>query len=262
MSIISRNAIVSILSGQTEIREIDADEVMEKGDLSPNKKITKPARAPKGMDSEYAELLQLFSSTLNVKGRPFGQLNRPGFGISDGASGVQWNLSVSTQTGDIRLGVNLEGMTYNNWPISTFIQAEMKNPLLESVKSQLAAPENVFVSFTRDAWQVTSRPPIVEKYLGGKEHSLAEISAERWLAILTEALGCLSAESHYRSRAKQTVTLEGTPRKGEKTRLMEVSPHLRIWSALSLEGDVEENMKRKFEQLEPVYTWVKKASEV
>lgn len=104
--------------------------------------------------------------------------------------------------------------------------------------------------------QVTSGPPIVEKYLGGKEHSLAEIDAERWTAILTEALACLSAESHYRRRA----TLEGMPRKGEQTRLMEVSPHLRVWSALSLEGDVEENMKRRFEELETAYSWVKQAS--
>ena len=45
-------------------------------------------------------------SLLNVKGRPFGQLNKPHFGMSDGNRGVQWNLAVYADTGDIRLGVN------------------------------------------------------------------------------------------------------------------------------------------------------------
>jgi hypothetical protein len=211
----------------------------------------------KRIDSEYTELLQTFTSLLNVKGRPFGQLNKPGFGMSDGSEGVQWNLNVSTDTGAIRLGVNLEGMKYRNWPISKFIQSEINNPRFNEVAKKLRESNEVFIRFVRDAWQVTARPSIIEKYIGGKEFTFSESNSGQWSKTLKEALSCLNKEANYYGRAKQKITLESKQRNGEQVRIMEVSPHLTIWTPLSLNGNIQENIERKFVELQPVYDWVK-----
>jgi hypothetical protein len=215
----------------------------------------------KRIDSEYAEVLQSFTSVLNVKGRPFGQLNKPRFGMSDGNEGLQWNLSVSTDTEVIRLGVNLEGMKYKNWPISKFILSEMKNPKIREVRAELNNPDKINIHFTRHAWQGRARQPIVEKYLGGRELSFAEIDLDQWARILSEALGCLNKEKNYCGRAKQKVTLEKKPRNGEQVRVMEVSPQLTIGSSLSLGGDIQKNIEHAISELQPVYNWVKKTSQ-
>ncbi len=255
-------ALSSIIDNQTEIKEISADEILAtQEEPSSYKKKTKRKHIFKRIDSEYAELLQLFASLLNVKGRPFGQLNTPSFGMSDGNEGVQWNLSVYTDTRTIRLGVNLEGMKYDNWPISTFIRSEMKDPKIGEIRATLNHPEKVFISFTRDAWQVTARPIIVEKYLGGKECTFAEIDSDQWVLTLTEALACLSKGANYHGRAKQTVTLAEKPKNGEQVRIMNVSPHLTIWSPISLDGDLRENIKNEIAELQPVFDWVKRFSQ-
>lgn len=246
----ANTALSSIFDAQTEIKKISAEEILAtQEEPSSKKKKVKRKHIFKRVDSEYAELLQLFSSLLNVKGRPFGQLNKPSFGMSDGNEGVQWNLSVSTDTKVIRLGVNLEGMKYKNWPISTFIQSEMNDPQIGEIRTKLNNPKNVFIRFARDAWQVTARPTIVEKYLGGKECNFSEIDSGQWVLTLTEALACLSRDANYCGRAKQTVTLENKPKNGEQIRIMNVSPHLTIWSPMSLDGDSKENIESKIAEL-------------
>ncbi len=255
-------ALNSILNSQKEIREIDNDEILlSQDDSSKMKKSKKSNRTFNRIDYEYADLLLLFASVINVIGRPFGQLNKPGFGVSDGNEGVQWNIAVSTEKNIVRLGVNLEGKKYNNWPISTFIQSEVRNPIIEKVVNKLKSPENIYIRFSRDAWQATARPTIVERYLGGKELNFSEINLHHWKLILTEALGCLNSNSNYRGRAKQEVTLESKPKNGEQIRVMEVSPHLTIWTSISLDGNKRENIERKISELQPVYDWVKMVSQ-
>jgi len=255
-------ALNSILEKQTDINKVYIEETRKSNPQVRSKnKVTKSGYAFRKIDTEYAELLKLFTSMLNVKGRSFGQLNKPVFGICDGNEGVQWNLAISTDTGMISLGVNLEGKKYNDWPISKFILSELNDPKILMIAKQVKHPDNIFVSFFRDAWQVTSRPDIVEKHIGGKEFALAEMNVRQWLNILKEALGCLDEERNYRGRAKQTVTLAKQPSKGERVRVMEVSPHLRIWSSLSLGGDVKAKLENKIAELQPVYDWVKEISE-
>lgn len=256
----ANKALISIFDSQTKIKKIDIKEIVVTREESSKREVKRKHNFQK-IDSEYAELLQSFASSLNVKGRPFGQLNKPNFGISDGNEGVQWNLSVSTDTGVIRLGVNLEGMKYRNWPISKFILAEINNPKIWDVIEKLKYPNAVYVRFSRDAWQVTARPSIVEKYLGGREFTFSEANPEQWVATLKEALNCLNQETDYRGRAKQQVTLENRPKNGEQVRTMEVSPHLTIWSPLNLSGNIQESIKNMISELQPVYEWVKRASQ-
>lgn len=256
------SAVKSILKSQSIVKEIGLGEI---GDSISTK--TRKPRTPKPAGPhvqkravEYASLLQAFAAHLGIKGRPFGQLNKPVFGLSDGAEGVQWNIAIFTDTGLIRTGVNLEGQQYVDWPIREFILSELENPRIDKVVAELDQPDSVFVRFVRDAWQVQSRPNIVEQYLVDGEPSIEKIDGALWNSMLTKALGCLSEEKGYRGRSKQTVTLASEPKRGPRSRSMWVSPHLTIWTAIGDTSDVESNLEASINRLKPVYEWVSRAS--
>lgn len=260
---VAHNAVRSILDGQTEIQEVDPQELGER-----SKGIPKPLKARKTRsiqfqqrDSEYADILALFTRLTECKGRSFGQLNKPYFGMSDGNEGVQWNIAIYTEAEEIQLGVNLEGKRYADWPIRTFLLAELESPSFFKVRDQLADPNRIFMRLTRDAWQVTARPGIVEKFIGPGNAPLGDIDADLWQSMLTEALGCLSEEREYRGRAKQLVTLRNKPPTGDRTRTMEVSPHFTIWALIESSGDMESYLRAGIDRLKPIYEWVSRAIE-
>lgn len=176
--------------------------------------------------------------------------------MSDGNRGVQWNLAVYTDTGDIRLGVNLEGSEKTGrWLIAPFILSE---PSIDKIKTVVNNPQNIIIRFSRDAWQGASRLNIKEKYLGGREYSLSEMNQELWTAILNEALTCLDETKNYRGRKRQqTVTLESNGREVVK----DISPHITVWTSLSLDGNLTDNIKNNITELQPVYDWVVRASQ-
>lgn len=245
--------LLSILDNQSDIKAVDITPAHRDITTATHKK-KRPASYKK---TEYAApLLQTFTEVLNVKGRPFGQLNQPYFGISDGNQGVQWNLSVSTATDVIKLGVNLEGMKYNNWPIAKALLAEQETPSIEQLKKHLRSPETVFLSLTRDAWQAASRPSIQEQFIAGPALSIAQCNNQQWLNFVTEALTCLNKNANYCGRAQQIVTLVKPPKSGNQSRLMDVSPHLSIWTQVNLNNDMQPNIEHALEQLRPAYQWL------
>ncbi|MXY64174.1 MAG: hypothetical protein F4206_02090 [Gammaproteobacteria bacterium] len=63
------------------------------------------------------EHLHIFTSVLNIKGRPFGQLNKPKFGMSDSNMGTQWNLAFTAESEEAHLGVNLKGSNMTTGPL-------------------------------------------------------------------------------------------------------------------------------------------------
>lgn len=248
-------ALLSIFNSQSEINVIEVEnitEIRDKKSATKKKKIDKHGQVRK-VDSKYSELLQSFSSVLNVKGKPFGQLNRPIFGMSDGNKGVQWNIAVYPESGEIRIGVNLEGSEkMGKWLISPFI---LSKPDIEEAKANVKDPNSIFVRFTRDAWQGASRLEIIEKYLGGREFSLFELNDKLWGSILEEALTCLDeARGYKRRKTKQIVTLKSDGRTVEK----DISPHITIWSLMILDGDITETIENKIFELQPVYNWLLK----
>ena len=260
---IAHNAVRSILDGQTEIQEKDPLELGELTEISPKPQKARETRSInfRQQDSEYADILALFTRLAECKGRPFGQLNKPYFGMSDGNDGVQWNIAIYTEAKEIQLGVNLEGMRYSDWPIRTFLLAELESPGFFNVRDQLLDPNRLFMRLTRDAWQVTSRPSIVEKFIGSGDAPLGDIDTNHWRSMLAEALACLSEEREYRGRAKQLVTFRNEPRTGERARIMEVSPHLTIWTIIESSGVVEDKLKDGLDRLKPIYQWVSRAIE-
>ncbi len=255
-------AVRSIIGSQSIVTEIPAKEIIDASSANTGTTTTKKTRSKqfRKIDSQYTEVLQSFTSSLNIKGRPFGQLNKPVFGMSDGNEGVQWNIAVFTDADLIRVGVNLEGQQYVNWPITAFILSELENPSIETIAARLDDPDSVYVRFVRDAWQVQSRPNIVERYLHGEELPIREIDSTLWKCMLTEGLGCLSESKGYRGRNKQSVTLANQPKNGPRTRSMWVSPHLTIWTPINFSGDIGANLETGISRLQPVHEWISSAS--
>ena len=241
--------IVTIAESQKE------DSVVSSKTIRPRKQSARPSR-----DTIYAHLLDGFTEVLKVKGRPFGQLNKPAFGVSDGREGVQWNLKIYPNVGTARVGVNLEGMEYRDWPIASLIRSELGDPALLQLVPQLRDPQNITLRFARDAWQATSRPDIVEQLLGGREFQLSELTEEIWHTILSEAIGCLNEERSYRGRGRQAVTLLRKAGPVAESRMMPVTPHLTIWRPIDSSRDSTEELLAAIESLAPIHDWALKAS--
>jgi len=253
-------AMQSILLSEPGIREVVIAESGNEGDDVPRSMRPGMQTTFKSRDTVYANLLDGFNKLLGVKGRSFGQLSRPYFGISDGREGVQWNLAVYPGEGKARVGVNLEGMAYRGWPIVTLVNSELETPALLQLIPHLDAPESMILRFTRDAWQVTARPRILEECLGGREYRLSEVTTDLWRKILEEALACLDKERGYRGRGLQAVTRVRRSVADAEPTEMRVSPHLTIWTPIDPSSDAVEGLSSAFERLRPIHMWASKVS--
>ena len=108
-------------------------------------------------------LKTLFRDIFQCRGRDFGSPSRGVLGISDGNEGVQWNAGYYPRDGAVWLGVNLEGMKYDDWPVARLIEREISRPiLLTRYRPQVARPDKVTVLWSRDAWQYSARRAIKE----------------------------------------------------------------------------------------------------
>jgi hypothetical protein len=175
-----------------------------------------PAMAP-----FEAAFSRVFCSGRTVK--PFGSGGARHQGCSDGYEGVQWNAGVDRSRGVVTVGVNLEGMKYDGWPIARFIEAERRRPTLPSFIATYGEAATTELWFSRDAWQGASRPAIREQHFGPEPPILLrDVSEALWQAMLREAYDCLELNGR-RGRGLQPVTLVSGKRV-EK----EVSPHLQI----------------------------------
>jgi len=249
-------AIQSILDSQTEISTVR--DLKPKGKTPTLPSDPKKKRKPKKYkfhpeDQESADLMLTFAGMLKVRVEPFGQLSRPYFGVSDNNDGVQWNLRIYKESGAAALGVNLEGMKYDNWPIATFLLNELKEPTLLQLIQGCSNPDAVEVSLTRDVWLPTGgRLAIAEAQIGGGIHCLSHLTEARWSVIVLEALECLQGSKGYRGRTKQSVTHTSDGRVTEKW----VTPHLTIRADVGSEGTTTERLQECFDILKPAYDWV------
>ncbi|MFG7960880.1 GIY-YIG nuclease family protein [Pseudomonas aeruginosa] len=254
-------AVQSILASAPDIHAVTITEAQKAGIglTRTGTHLRKQSMRTNG-DTLYANLLASFTELLGVKGRVFGQLNKPVFGISDGHEGVQWNLAIYPDNGKARVGVNLEGLQYNGWPIATLIKSELKAPKLLKLVPDLLDPQEITLRFARDAWQQSSRPRILEETLGGREFRLSEITDGLWHSILTEAIDCLNKDRSYHGRARQAVTRVRKGGPDTDSTLMWVSPHLTIWTPIDpLSGSIEA-LSAAIDRLKPVHEWASKVS--
>jgi hypothetical protein len=220
-------------------------------------------------DEAYFPLFMSWARRLEIKGggEPFGQWKSPGFGYSDGVKGVQWNIHVDRNTGEIRLGVNLEGSAKGggNWLITDFILSELARPALPALQAKVDAGR-MQLTLARDAWQGAGRYDIVEHLIGGRRPLLSEIDAQLWRQMLIQAKGCLDPSRQFRARATQTVTVLDTREKRLAAPPMGgVSPHLVITTPVEAEPGWDDDrldaaMDQAITRLRPVYEWVSRTA--
>ena len=213
-------------------------------------------RSSGSRDASLRMVVAAFNAVFRVSGRPFGLPHGRYEGVSDNAQGVQWNAGLDRERGTAWLGVNLEGMAYDGWPIARLIERELDHPTLPDLCSKLHDAAMVMTSWNRDAWQAAARLPIAEIQLGDTPTTLDKLDPDKWRTILLDAYGCLDPDKHHRGRAKQTVTLRSG--KVEKW----VSPRLHfswvLWRSVPQSQDEAEALVRRGrEALEPVYQFVR-----
>jgi hypothetical protein len=116
---------------------------------------------------EAARIRIACSKVFGPRWRPFGNRALQLGGLSDGAEGVQWNVAFDPRDGRRWVGVNLEGMQYDDWPVARLLERELRDPILLDLVPKDARLHPVVVLWRRDYWQATSRPVILGKLCTG-----------------------------------------------------------------------------------------------
>jgi hypothetical protein len=144
--------------------------------------VTDPTGSGKMLDLLGTEGEQLQEAFIRVFGevyRPFGNRGRVS-GLSDGNQGVQWNAGYDPRNGRRWVGVNLEGMQYQDWPVAKLIRRELRRPTLPDLVQRLDATDPVEVRWRRDYWQAASRPPIEEREIAPTPILASRLTEELW----------------------------------------------------------------------------------
>lgn len=183
--------------------------------------------------------------------RPFGSATLGWGGLSDGNEGVQWNAGFDPRAGERWIGVNLEGMKYDGWPVARLITRELSRPLLHDHIERMRDTAGIRVIWTRDYWQATSRPRILEKYIEPTPILLDALTPGAWRQALSGARECLEFHGREVRRGTQLVTLAATGRGVEGP----VSPHLTFRLSADSITTWEEFFREGKARLQPLYEW-------
>lgn len=203
------------------------------------------------LGDDGSRIVAAFQRVFGGQARQFGSASIGWGGLSDGNEGVQWNVGFDPRENERWVGVNLEGMKYDGWPVARLITRELKNPLLPDYIARMDATAGVRVIWNRDYWQATSRPRINESYIAPTPIALADLTPSAWHQALTGAWECLSVKGREFSRAKQTVTLEASGRTVEGP----VSPHLTFRLSTTAIDSWENFFRQGKARLQPLYDW-------
>ena len=191
-----------------------------------------------------------FTKVFGANPQPFGNAALRIGGFSDGKAGVQWNVAYHPDDERLWVGVNLEGMQYDDWPIARMIERELKEPSLVELVKNDAGLADVQLLWRRDYWQANSRPAIEERIIESK--ALGDLDNEVWRGSLIQALACLDKRRKYRGRGRQTVTLpNGTPVEGE------VSPHLTFEYFAQNPTSYEDFFREAKGRMQNLHKWLK-----
>ncbi|MDE0356573.1 MAG: hypothetical protein OXN92_02375 [Gammaproteobacteria bacterium] len=195
-------------------------------------------------------VIDLFRDVFDCNGRRFGSPSLGLLGVSDGLEGVQWNAAYFRSDQTATLGVNLEGMKYDDWPVARLIERELPRPLLlTEYRTRVARPERVSVSWRRDAWQAAIRVQIKEPGLSPTPIKLHRLTGDDWARSLQSARECLDPKRGYRGRRRTKVTLRGSGQVVER----QVTPHLHFEMYLAATRLGE--MRRAKSNLEALHEW-------
>jgi hypothetical protein len=205
------------------------------------------------LGAEGDQLRIAFTKVFGSRWRAFGTQALQVGGFSDGKEGVQWNVAFDPRDGRQWVGVNLEGMQYDDWPVARLIERELKTRSLLDVVHANAGLTDVTLLWRRDYWQANSRPEIQERDISPTPIKLGDLTESEWQASLTEARDCLDGRRKRRGRAVQTVTLAN----GEQVQ-GNVSPHLTFTYTASERTEWESLFRDARARMQPLYDWTYK----
>lgn len=146
-----------------------------------------------------------------------------GAGVDDGNHGVQWNAWVDVGPSGC-VGVNLEGLEYDGWPVARLIEREFSSFSLFRTMTHVNRPDEITVRWSRDAWGPggSRLPPTYPEHLILRV-PLNDLTQDDWRRALVDAQACLNPERGFRGRARQQITGAGG------TRVLHwVTPHLQF----------------------------------
>lgn len=201
----------------------------------------------------------LFEDFFQRPGQSFGSGSIGWMGVHDGVEGVQWNAWYSRPEQTAWMGVNLEGMLYDGWPVARLIERELLRPLLlTQYRPQVTRPANVRVSWRRDAWQGPVRVKIREAEIRPTPIRLDKLRAEGWARALNEAKQCLDPGRNHRGRRRTQVTLSPS---GERA-MKYVTPHLQFMTPFDcLAPKALRAMQRAKANLDPLHDFARQQAE-
>jgi hypothetical protein len=202
------------------------------------------------LGSEGDRMRIAFTKVFGSRWRAFGSQALQVGGFSDGREGVQWNVAYDPRDGRQTVGVNLEGMQYDDWPVARLIERELKTRSLPGVISRNSGLNDVELLWRRDYWQANSRPEIQERDIAPTPISLGALTDEQWQACLMEARDCLDGRRKRRGRAVQKVTLPNGDQIDGK-----VSPHLTFTYTAPEQTEWEALFRAARTRMQPVYDW-------
>ena len=197
---------------------------------------TRSHRPPHARPTHHADALKSrFRDVFGCHGRGFGSHPVASWASRTATKGVQWNAGYYPRDGAIWLGVNLEGMKYDGWPVARLIEREISRPLLLTrYRRKVARPDKVTVLWARDAWQYSARRRIKDANLAPTPIALDRLDGQGWADALRGARECLNPRKQHRGRRKVPVTLLPSKRRPwERQVEMDVSPHLKIRTPLA-----------------------------
>ncbi len=177
-----------------------------------------------GWSGAADDLIGAFVSRFGPTHRNFGGRGLGHAGTCDAVEGVQWNVWTEIDSGRAWMGVNLEGLQYNGWPIARFIERELRDPELPDMATRSPQSAVATLCLWRDCWQGAWRVEILESAIAPTPVTLRALTRGQWSTALVEAQSCLDFIRGYRGRNRQVVTLAGSQRREAK----EVSPHLQF----------------------------------
>jgi hypothetical protein len=204
-----------------------------------------------GSDGEAMRVA--FTKVFGSGPRPFGSPSLKVGGLSDGAEGVQWNVAFDPRDGRQTVGVNLEGITYDDWPIARLIERELDQPTLPLVISRHPGLADVVLLWRREHWQAGSRLAIRESEIAPTPIALEDLGPADWRNALDSAWECLDTGRRRRGRARQTVTLLS----GKRVEDAPVSPHLTFEFRARDSRDWEPMLREARATMRPLYEWTK-----
>lgn len=208
------------------------------------------------MDGEGDRLRIAFTKVFGSKVRAFGSQALQRGGVTDGREGVQWQVGYDPRDGRQWVGVNLEGMQYDDWPITRLIQSELREISLPALVKSDPALADVQVLWRRDYWQANGRPGIQERNIAPTPSPLGDLTRDGWHEALTSARDCLDGGRKRLGRALQTVTLPD----GKQVEGL-VSPHLTFRHVAGERTEWEPFLRAARERMQPLYDWSRRRAD-